>query len=486
MAAANPAKMLQDEVTCSICLEYFNDPVSLDCDHSYCQACITQYWGDLTTNVSCPQCRRTFPQGNLRPNRQLRSIVDAARELRLQAGREPAAERLCERHQEPLKLFCREDGIPICVVCDRSKGHRGHTVIPAEEAAEEFQERLQAHVKTLRAEREKLLGLKVSREETSQVYLKQTQAERQKIVAEFQQLQQFLQEQERLLLAQLEKLDNMIVKAGIDTVTKLSEQISHLSELIRELEEKCQKPASEFLQDVRSTLSRCEEGQAQQPEEMAPELEEQVRDFSKQTVALSKSLRAFRDTLPDALEAKSGEPLRTHTPANVSLDPDTAHPQLVLSEDGKSVRWTDTHQPRPDTPERFDTMRCVLGREGFTSGRHCWKVEVGGGRYWAVGVARESLNRKGWVSLSPKGGIWAVGRCGDPFRALTDPETPLTLSPHHRIYVCLDCDRGQVTFIDAETEASIFTFPPGSLPGERIRPWLMVGWDTNTRLRLSP
>uniref|UniRef100_K7F8D1 Uncharacterized protein n=1 Tax=Pelodiscus sinensis TaxID=13735 RepID=K7F8D1_PELSI len=471
MAAANPAKMLQDEVTCSICLEYFNDPVSLDCDHSYCQACITQYWGDLTTNVSDHSA-----QGNLRPNRQLRSIVDAARALRLLAGKEPAAERLCEKHQEPLKLFCREDEIPICVVCDRSKGHRAHTVIPAKEAAEEFQERLQAHVKTLRAEREKLLGLKVSREETSQVYLKQTQVERQKIVAEFQQLRQFLEEQERLLLAQLQKLDKMIVKAGIDTVTKLSEQISRLSERIQELEGKCQKPASEFLQGHQGTLflSRCEEGRAQQPEEMAPELEEQVRDFSKQTVALSKSLRAFR-AQADVHSLQNPETCQIRSP-NVTLDPDTAHPQLVLSEDGKSVRWTDTHQPRPDTPERFDTMRCVLGREGFTSGRHCWKVEVGGGRYWAVGVARESLNRKGWVSLSPKGGIWAVGRCGDPFRALTDPETPPTLSPHHRIYVCLDCDRGQVTFIDAETEASIFTFPPGSLPGERIRPWLMVGW----------
>ncbi|XP_075770338.1 zinc finger protein RFP-like isoform X2 [Pelodiscus sinensis] len=295
MAAVNPAKTLQDEVTCPICLDYFNDPVSLDCDHNFCQACITQSWGGLTADVSCPQCRRAFPQGNLRPNRQLRSIVEAARELRLQAGRERAAERLCEKHQEPLKLFCREDEIPICLVCDRSKGHRGHTVIPAEEAAEEFQERLQAHLKTLRAEREKLLGLKGSREKTSQEYLKRTRAERQKIVAEFQQLRQFLKEQERLLLAQLQKLDEMIVKAQTDTVTKLSEQIFQLSELIGKLEKTYQKPASEFLQNIRSTLNRCEERQAQQPEEMAPELEEQVRGFSQKVIVLSETLREFKE-----------------------------------------------------------------------------------------------------------------------------------------------------------------------------------------------
>ncbi|XP_077689532.1 butyrophilin subfamily 1 member A1-like [Eretmochelys imbricata] len=171
--------------------------------------------------------------------------------------------------------------------------------------------------------------------------------------------------------------------------------------------------------------------------------------------------------------------------ANVTLDPDTAHPQLVLSEDGKSVRGGDTRQRLPDNPGRFDTELWVLGCEGFTAGRHRWEVEVGGGRFWAVGVARESVGRKGEISCSPDGGIWAVGRWGDQFRALTSPATPLPLSrAPSRIRVCLDCGRGQVTFIDAGAEAAIFTFPPGSVPGERIRPWLWVGWGT--RLRLCP
>uniref|UniRef100_A0A674IC54 Zinc finger protein RFP-like n=1 Tax=Terrapene triunguis TaxID=2587831 RepID=A0A674IC54_9SAUR len=242
MAAAHPAKTLQDEITCTLCLEYFKDPVSLDCDHSFCRACITQCWGGFDTDVSCPECGKLFPQRNLRLNRQLRNIVEAARELRLQIGKEPETKRLCEKHKEPLKLFCKEDEIPICLVCDRSKEHRDHTVIPGEEAAEEFKEKIQAHLKTLREEREKLLGCKVSGEKRKQEYL--TQTERQKIVSEFQQLRHFLEEQERLLLAQPETLDKEIEEIQNENATKLSEQISCLSELISELEGKCQKPVT--------------------------------------------------------------------------------------------------------------------------------------------------------------------------------------------------------------------------------------------------
>ncbi|KAG6920971.1 tripartite motif-containing 39, partial [Chelydra serpentina] len=160
------------------------------------------------------------------------------------------------------------------------------------------------------------------------------------------------------------------------------------------------------------------------------------------------------DILPSALGTPRGEPLGAHRQVHVTLDPDTAHPILVLSEDWKSVRWGDTRQHLPDNPGRFDSDPCVLGCEGFSSGRHCWEVEVGDGRFWAVGVARESVRRKGEMNCSPKGGIWAVRRWWGQFRALTSPVTPLPLSRvPRRIRVCLDCDRGQVTFIDAGDEA---------------------------------
>ncbi|XP_075774220.1 butyrophilin subfamily 1 member A1-like isoform X2 [Pelodiscus sinensis] len=174
----------------------------------------------------------------------------------------------------------------------------------------------------------------------------------------------------------------------------------------------------------------------------------------------------------------------TH-PENVTLDPDTAHPQLVLSEDGKRVSWGVTRQDLPDNPERFNSRACVLGQEGFTSGRHYWEVEVGDKRGWAVGVARESVTRKGWIMRTPEEGIWAVDYdWSSHYRALTSPRTSLPLSEVLRkLGVYLDCDRGQVTFSNADKEAPIFTFPTVSFHGERVFPLLWL-WDTKSELRL--
>ncbi|XP_075770162.1 butyrophilin subfamily 1 member A1-like [Pelodiscus sinensis] len=173
--------------------------------------------------------------------------------------------------------------------------------------------------------------------------------------------------------------------------------------------------------------------------------------------------------------------------AKVTLDPNTAHRNLILSKDGKHVSWAGTRQDLPDNLERFDSDLSVLCCEGFASGTHCWEVEakVGGGIYWAVGVARESVGRKGKMSHKPEEGIWAVKWWGDHIKVLTSPETllPLKQAPS-RIRVCLDCDQGQVAFFDADAKAQIFTFPPGSIPGEKIRPWLWVGWQGKLSLDL--
>ncbi|KFO76553.1 Butyrophilin subfamily 1 member A1, partial [Cuculus canorus] len=160
---------------------------------------------------------------------------------------------------------------------------------------------------------------------------------------------------------------------------------------------------------------------------------------------------------------------------NVTLDPETAHPRLILSQDQKSVRWEYILQEPPSNPERFDADPCVLGCEAFTSGRHCWVVDLAEGQFCAVGVSKESLRRKGSISFNPEEGIWAVQQWGFKNRALTDPPTLLDLPRvPRRIRICLDYDWGEVAFFDFDNKTPIFTFPPASFAGERIRPWFWV------------
>ncbi|XP_014812790.1 PREDICTED: butyrophilin subfamily 1 member A1-like isoform X2 [Calidris pugnax] len=171
--------------------------------------------------------------------------------------------------------------------------------------------------------------------------------------------------------------------------------------------------------------------------------------------------------------------LLPQNPEVVTLDPNTAHSKLFLSEDLRSVKRGSAHQNLPDTPERFSYWPCVLGQERFREGRHCWEVEVkgevGGYSWWAVGVTRESVERKESELPSPAVGVWAVWHVFGQFEALTSPRTPLSLSlVPRRIWVCLDCTWGLVTFLNADTGGEIFTFPPASFHGEILRPWFRV------------
>ncbi|NWR94210.1 BT2A2 protein, partial [Furnarius figulus] len=170
--------------------------------------------------------------------------------------------------------------------------------------------------------------------------------------------------------------------------------------------------------------------------------------------------------------------------ANVVLDPDTAHCDLVLSEDGKSVRRGDTLQNIPDIPERFNPWRCVLGSDGFTSGRHYWEVEVLDAGGWTVGVSREDVRRKCDIEFKPEEGIWAVGNWAGHFQALTSPNRTLLpeIQTPRRIRLSLDYEEGRVAFFSVDEEIPIFTFPLTSFEGRRVHPWVWLGPGTYLKI----
>nr|XP_038043697.1 butyrophilin subfamily 3 member A2-like isoform X1 [Anas platyrhynchos] len=218
-------------------------------------------------------------------------------------------------------------------------------------------------------------------------------------------------------------------------------------------------------------------------EEQAAELVRKDASMADQAAELKKQaaelVRKDATMAEQAAELAWRRCLLPHNRVKVTLDPDTAHPLLVVSQDNCSVRCESEWQKVPDTPERFDYRWCVLGREEFREGRHCWMVVVEVERLkdsrWAVGVARASVERKGYFKRSPVEGIWAVEYNEGHLTSLTWPPTPLSLSPvPTRIWVCLDCTQGQVSFINADNGVQIFTFTAASFNGESIRPWFWV------------
>ncbi|XP_058141099.1 butyrophilin subfamily 2 member A2-like [Dasypus novemcinctus] len=161
--------------------------------------------------------------------------------------------------------------------------------------------------------------------------------------------------------------------------------------------------------------------------------------------------------------------------ADVVLDPATAHPELFLSEDRRSVFRGTRRQEVPDNPERFDRCPCVLGLERFSSGRHYWEVEVEDVMAWAVGVCGADLPRKGEVAAG--GGVWALELFGDQYRPLAAPALLLPLRGRlGRVGVFLDYEAGDVSFYNMRDRSHIYTCPRSAFAGP-LRPFFFLGSD---------
>ncbi|XP_008175168.2 butyrophilin subfamily 1 member A1-like [Chrysemys picta bellii] len=161
---------------------------------------------------------------------------------------------------------------------------------------------------------------------------------------------------------------------------------------------------------------------------------------------------------------------------DVTLDPNTAHPNLVLSEDQKTVTYHDRRQDRPENPERFTTYPIVLGANRFTGGRFYWEVEMGDKTNWTVGVCRESVIRTGKVRLTPGNGYWTVWLRHEKYEACTSsPRTPLPVSVRpRRVGIFLDYGAGEVSFYNVTDRSHLFTFTD-TFSGT-LRPYFYVGY----------
>ncbi|XP_063105378.1 E3 ubiquitin-protein ligase TRIM7 isoform X2 [Cavia porcellus] len=400
------AAELQGEATCSICLELFREPVSVECGHSFCRGCIARCWeppGAAPRPLPCPQCREPARPGQLRPNRHLAAVAALLRRFSLPAAapeqRAPPQAARCPLHGEPLKLYCQDDGRAICVVCDRAREHRVHAVLPLDEAVQEAKEHLDSKLKVLKKDLEDY-------------------------------------------------------------------------EVFRSMEEKESKELLEF----KSALSKCSNVPAPKPTTVSSEMKNKVWNISLKTFILKGLLKKFKEDLQGEMEKEEK--------VELTLDPNTANPRLILSLDLKSVRLGQRAQDLPSHPHRFDTNTRVLASCGFSSGRHHWEVEVGSKDGWAFGVARESVRRKGLTPFTPEEGVWALQLNNGQYWAVTSPErTPLSCGHLSRVRVALDLEVGAVSFYAVEDMRHLYTFRVNFQ--ERVFPLFSV-CSTGTYLRIWP
>ncbi len=165
---------------------------------------------------------------------------------------------------------------------------------------------------------------------------------------------------------------------------------------------------------------------------------------------------------------------------NVILDADTAHRHLIVSDDGKQVKLGNTQTEGVDRgKDRFDKCLGVLGKEGFSSGCFYFEVQVKGQTKWDLGVARASVNRKGWICLSPERGYWIVGRRYEKYRARDyyDYSLSLRVDPQS-VGVFVNYEKGLVSFYDVESSSHIYTYTNQSF-NEKLYPFVSLGYQCN-------
>ncbi|XP_072497650.1 E3 ubiquitin-protein ligase TRIM31-like [Notamacropus eugenii] len=301
MAARPPLENLLEELTCSICMEYLKDPVSIPCHHSFCKVCITElcdsHKAHVQDSVSCPICKKPFQKENISPNWVLVQLVPKLLNLKLsdklsEDAKQPADYQLCKSHGEKTFFYCKTDEQFLCFVCKELREHSSHVVLPVEDAAQPYKDQIQRQLESLKKFKEQIMHLKENK--TLQGLLNQIQEKKQRIVSEYQQFRNFLDLQEQFLLAHVEELEKDITCKKEQHAAEMSQKISHLEELINKLEERASQTASEILKIRKQLEERRKKEQVFTPFTTSQDLEERVCAFTGKIDALEESMRSFR------------------------------------------------------------------------------------------------------------------------------------------------------------------------------------------------
>ncbi|XP_008067085.1 tripartite motif-containing protein 77 [Carlito syrichta] len=432
------------ELTCSICTDYFTDPVTISCGHRFCSPCLCLLWEDAQAPACCPACKVLSQKMDFKSTIFVKKEESVIFPL-------PASEiQICRRHQNIKNLYCETDKNLLCFLGSQSPEHATHRHYPINQVAGYYRENLLMQMKSIWKKKQKNQRNLIRETNIIRVWEGFINLRMVMIKAEYPKVYQYLQEEKQKHLESLANEGKMLFQQLKRSEIRMAQVGNLLRGMYKELKEMCQNADVHLLQDFGDIMKRSELVQLYLPQPVNPQLSAWA------ITGLSERLSFFRVYI--TLDGK----IRSH--------------HKLLFEDLRHLQCSPGY---PDMPYSQASAEYVpsWGAQTFTMGKHYWEVDVGNSFNWVIGLCKESWTNRNDMRLGSEGiFLLLCVRVDDHFSLFsTSPLLPHYIPrPQGWIGVFLDYECGLVSFVDVARSSLICSFL-SCLFNVPLRPFICYG-----------